>query len=71
MKIILADLLKPVLDINECLSYPCDHECENIDGNFICKCSDGYELLNGTMCSAKGKLCILIDITSCYVKFLH
>ena len=31
-------------DIDECLLNPCDDnaDCTNIDGNFICKCRDGF-----------------------------
>ncbi|XP_072437068.1 EGF-containing fibulin-like extracellular matrix protein 1 isoform X3 [Chiloscyllium punctatum] len=32
-------------DINECeTSAPCDHQCFNIVGSFICQCDQGYEL---------------------------
>ena len=32
------------LDINECLSSPCNHTCTNTPGSFVCSCNDGYEL---------------------------
>ncbi|XP_041038762.1 EGF-containing fibulin-like extracellular matrix protein 2 isoform X3 [Carcharodon carcharias] len=32
-------------DVNECeTSAPCDHQCFNIVGSFICQCDQGYEL---------------------------
>jgi len=32
------------IDIDECASSPCDHNCTNFDGGFICSCDEGYEL---------------------------
>ncbi|XP_072526078.1 EGF-containing fibulin-like extracellular matrix protein 1 isoform X3 [Salminus brasiliensis] len=32
-------------DINECqTSQPCEHQCHNLMGSFICQCNRGYEL---------------------------
>ncbi|XP_026798974.3 EGF-containing fibulin-like extracellular matrix protein 1 isoform X3 [Pangasianodon hypophthalmus] len=32
-------------DVNECqVSQPCDHQCYNLMGSFICHCRQGYEL---------------------------
>jgi len=39
------------LDINECISSPCDHNCTNAVGSFECSCNDGYELsVDGLSC---------------------
>ena len=43
-------------DINECEldNGGCDQECVNIDGSYLCKCSDGYLLTDkGTSCVGK------------------
>ncbi len=32
------------VDIDECETDPCDQNCENTEGNFICTCDSGYEL---------------------------
>ena len=42
------------LDINECLSEPCDSNatCLNTDGSFECSCNTGYSG-NGFKCNGK------------------
>uniref|UniRef100_A0A8C7H0B1 EGF containing fibulin extracellular matrix protein 1 n=1 Tax=Oncorhynchus kisutch TaxID=8019 RepID=A0A8C7H0B1_ONCKI len=43
----LFNLLVPpcLADVNECEgSNPCQHQCYNIMGSFICQCEQGYEL---------------------------
>lgn len=30
------------VDVNECVSAPCEHMCTNIPGNYKCSCYDGY-----------------------------
>ena len=42
----------PFLDIDECLTNPCDANanCNNTDGSYGCTCHLGYEG-NGTYCS--------------------
>ena len=45
-----------LIDIDECLSSPCNHTCTNTAGGFQCSCNDGYELdddrrtCNGVLC---------------------
>ncbi|XP_060606130.1 matrilin-2-like [Ruditapes philippinarum] len=34
-------------DINECVTGPCSHHCENIEGSYICSCRHGYHLQDG------------------------
>jgi len=39
------------LDINECLSLPCEQTCNNTLGSFVCSCDDGFVLdNNGISC---------------------
>ncbi|XP_058240780.1 EGF-containing fibulin-like extracellular matrix protein 1 isoform X5 [Hemibagrus wyckioides] len=43
-------------DVNECqANQPCDHQCYNLMGSFICHCNQGYEL------AADSVSCIDID----------
>ena len=39
---VLCQLLS--IDIDECASSPCDHNCTNFEGGFICLCDVGYRL---------------------------
>ena len=36
----------PCTDINECLQSPspCEQNCHNTEGSFMCSCHDGYLL---------------------------
>ena len=43
------------LDTDECLELPCDHNCNNTEGSFICSCRDGY-LLDDDRLSCNGEL---------------
>ncbi|XP_066507588.1 EGF-containing fibulin-like extracellular matrix protein 1 isoform X2 [Hoplias malabaricus] len=37
-------------DVNECqVSQPCEHQCHNLIGSFICQCNRGYELAPDTV----------------------
>ncbi|KAL4233097.1 epidermal growth factor-activated receptor [Mactra antiquata] len=45
-----------VIDIDECLSNPCDHKCNNTFGSYECICKEGYTLEDGHKC---------IDINEC------
>ena len=49
------------IDIDECTNNPCEHNCTNTDGSFMCSCyHDGYELdENGINCTGMQvhKLC--------------
>ncbi|XP_046698665.1 EGF-containing fibulin-like extracellular matrix protein 1 isoform X2 [Silurus meridionalis] len=36
-------------DVNECQSQPCDHQCYNLIGSFICHCRQGYELASDSV----------------------
>lgn len=39
------------IDIDECVrDSPCDHNCNNTDGSYVCSCRDGYNLLNYSKC---------------------
>ena len=40
-------LLFKISDIDECVEQNgvCSQHCENTDGSYICKCSDGYKKL--------------------------
>ncbi|XP_068198494.1 thrombomodulin [Antennarius striatus] len=31
------------VDVDECMSAPCEHMCTNIPGGFLCSCYDGYK----------------------------
>lgn len=31
------------LDVNECVSAPCEHLCDNTPGGYTCSCYDGYK----------------------------
>jgi len=49
------------LDINECLSSPCEHTCANTPGSFTCSCNHGYLLDND------GRSCLgLLTQFNCY-----
>lgn len=32
------------VDVNECVSGPCEHECHNTHGSYKCSCYDGYRV---------------------------
>ncbi|XP_062304231.1 EGF-containing fibulin-like extracellular matrix protein 1 [Osmerus eperlanus] len=43
----MADETNYCRDVNECEdSNPCQHQCYNIMGSFICQCEQGYELVS-------------------------
>uniref|UniRef100_A0A673YXC0 Si:ch73-173h19.3 n=1 Tax=Salmo trutta TaxID=8032 RepID=A0A673YXC0_SALTR len=43
--LLLANVPPCLADVNECEgSNPCQHQCYNIMGSFICQCEQGYEL---------------------------
>lgn len=47
------------IDENECeiSNVGCQHECENINGSFICHCNEGFFLDgNGKTCSGKHEI---------------
>ena len=47
-----------LVDIDECLSSPCDHSCTNTPGSFVCSCNDGHVLDDdGNTCNG-----VFIDI---------
>ena len=39
------------VDIDECVSNPCQHSCKNTKGSFKCHCDDGYQLKNDYECN--------------------
>ena len=43
-----------LVDIDECLSSPCNHTCTNTPGSFKCSCNDGYVLDDdGSTCNGE------------------
>jgi len=43
-------------DVNECLtSNPCQHQCYNLIGSYLCQCEVGYELASDSV-SCQGYL---------------
>ena len=42
------------VDINECLSSPCQHGCTNTLGSYNCYCNQGY-VLDNDQHSCRGK----------------
>jgi len=42
-----------LLDIDECDNSPCQHNCTNTPGSFLCTCVDGYRLTGNTFCEGK------------------
>ena len=51
-------------DIDECATgvHNCksNEQCINRHGNFICKCADGYKLVNGTCEGMYGSFIVLV-----------
>ena len=41
-------------DINECLSSPCEHSCQNVQGSYKCSCYEGFKKINA---DPKSKQC--------------
>lgn len=50
------------IDINECEASPCQHECINTDGSYICYCRPGYKLskIDGKSCNGNASTPLLI-----------
>ncbi len=42
-----------LLDVDECLSRRCEHNCTNNYGSFYCSCHDGYELTDQLFCAGQ------------------
>ena len=43
-----------ITDIDECLNSPCEHNCTNIVGSFVCSCPEKYIIANnGLTCEGK------------------
>ncbi|XP_053134287.1 endosialin [Hemicordylus capensis] len=34
-------------DVDECAQAPCEHQCENTEGSFVCRCHLGFSLSDG------------------------
>ena len=52
----LNNLIFFVLDIDECqTSFPCDQNCNNTIGSYICSCEDGF-LKQGDRCIGEFRL---------------
>ena len=53
-----------LLDIDECTTgvHKCksNERCINRHGHFICKCADGYKLVNGTCEGMYGSFIVLV-----------
>ena len=32
------------IDVDECAANPCDQNCTNNEGSFVCSCNNGYVL---------------------------
>ncbi|XP_060614154.2 endosialin [Anolis sagrei] len=37
-----SDDHRDCLDVDECAEVPCDHQCENTEGSFLCRCHLGF-----------------------------
>ena len=43
-----------ITDIDECLNSPCEHNCTNTVGSFVCSCPEKYIVANnGLTCAGK------------------
>ena len=47
------------VDKDECQYNPCQGECINTPGSFLCICASGYQLVNKTKC---------VDVNECQVE---
>ena len=43
------------IDIDECLSGPCEQWCRNLEGSYACSCREGFKKINT---DPKSKECI-------------
>ncbi|XP_046328862.2 low-density lipoprotein receptor-related protein 4-like isoform X2 [Haliotis rufescens] len=41
------------VDVDECETTPCSHNCTNTPGSYKCTCPDGYALVNDTSCKTR------------------
>ena len=55
--------MRILVDINECLSNPCDINavCEDVRGSFDCRCNEGYSG-NGLTCLSKFTVFVMTSI---------
>ncbi|PIK49933.1 putative low-density lipoprotein receptor-related protein 2 [Apostichopus japonicus] len=64
--------LRSCEDINECLENdPCDQICDNIKGSYRCRCTEGYQLLESSMCLASDKRPRLLYASGSEIRFLN
>ena len=47
------------VDKDECKYNPCEGDCINTPGSFLCICASGYQLVNKTKC---------VDVNECQVE---
>ena len=58
------------VDINECISSPCEHNCINTVGSYQCTCHSGFALI-GTRCIGKCDLRIYTYTLCVYQRWLY
>ncbi|XP_071823426.1 low-density lipoprotein receptor-related protein 2-like isoform X4 [Apostichopus japonicus] len=64
--------LRSCEDINECLENdPCYQICDNIKGSYRCRCTEGYQLLESSMCLAPDKRPRLLYASGSEIRFLN
>lgn len=44
-----------VIDVDECLTRPCGHNCANVYGSYQCYCHHGYQLSNIDRVTCEGR----------------
>lgn len=46
------------IDVDECLTIPCGHNCANVYGSYQCYCHPGYQLshIDGMTCEGRPEI---------------